>query len=145
MSYELETTATEAVTLAVTTVDAHPAEVPSRISSLLAPVNEWLQTSGVERTGPAYALYWFVSGGMKIQVGFPVSSRFESSGSVESAALPAGKAAHTVHRGDAGSVIQAHAQLHRWCAQQSHRMGELAWEVFGDQPGDPTHVYIQIA
>ena len=148
MNYEFDVVEVERLTLAVAEAVVSPSEVPKRILDLFDVVYEWLSQSDVHRTGHNYALYRPASSGLQMQVGFPVSARFEDTPSVACIDLGRGRAAHAVHRGEYSGLPNAHARLRAWCDHQEHVLGDLSWEAYGDWDDDPTQlvtdVYIQI-
>ncbi len=77
MNYEFDVVEVERLTLAVAEAVVSLSEVPKRILGLFDVVYEWLTQSGVHQTGHNYALYRPVFSGLQMQVGFPVSARFE--------------------------------------------------------------------
>jgi effector-binding domain-containing protein len=135
--------------LAVTEAVVAPGSVPKYIIGMFDIVYAWRQRSGARQTGHNYGIYLPISGGLRIQVGFPVAERFADDEQVKCIELPAGRAAHIPYFGDYRGLDVAYRRLEKWCAAQGiHTDGKLSWEVYGDPAADLTHnrtdVYILI-
>lgn len=150
MSYEFDIVPVTPVVLAVTApTPVRQDEVPTRITAMFDVVYGWLPTADVAQTGHNYAIYRPASEAMTMQVGFPVSARFEDGDAVKCLEFGSGKAAHTAHHGEYGGIPLAYTQLHAWIDGQSLERAGLSWEVYGDWFDDPaklvTDIYVQLA
>ncbi len=146
--YECNFVKPEPVVLAVTSALVAPADVPARILPMFDVVYAWLKDSGVEQTGHNYAIYELTADGLQMQAGFPVSRPFPDGESVRCLHFEVPRAAHTVHRGEYGRLLEAYRELRSWCAAQRAAVGEVSWEVYGDWNDDPsqlrTEVFLQV-
>jgi len=123
----------EPVLLAVTESEFARAQIPLRIRGMFDVVYSWLKTASVKQTGHNYALY---EKGAKeevmVRVGFPVSTRFENSESVQCFQLEAGRAAYAMHVGPYNELRRTYAQLESWCRQEQLQRSGRSWEIYGD-------------
>jgi effector-binding domain-containing protein len=91
------------------------------------------------------------AGAAPIEVGVQVGQRFDgaSDGGVRCADLPAGPAAHVVHRGPYDAMAPAYEAVEAWARQGGHRFAGVSWEVYGDwseEPGElQTDIYVLLA
>jgi effector-binding domain-containing protein len=77
------------------------------------------------------------SGSMNIDFGIQVVRSFDQEGPVRCVETPAGEVVTTIHRGPYDRLTDAHAALHSWCRQNSKRIGDFSWELYGDRTDDP--------
>jgi effector-binding domain-containing protein len=68
-----------------------------------------------------------------VEVGAEVSGPFAAPGRVVASALPAGRAATAVARGEPSpaSLARAHTAVREWCAQTGHDLTGIRWEMYG--------------
>jgi effector-binding domain-containing protein len=68
-----------------------------------------------------------------VEVGAEVSGPFAARGRVVASALPAGRAATAVARGDPSpaSLARAHTAVREWCAHTGHHLTGIRWEIYG--------------
>ena len=148
MDYEFDIVEVAPVTLAVTEAVVKQSDIPKRIIGLFDIVYVWLREADIKQTGHNHAVYRPTAGGLRMQVGFPVSGRFTDSGAVKCLEFNGGRAAHTMHRGAYSGLHAAYIKLQSWCARQSLAPGKLSWEVYGDWHDDParleTDIYLQL-
>jgi effector-binding domain-containing protein len=71
-----------------------------------------------------------------VEVGVLVSEPFAPDGRVVASALPAGRVATAVHRGDFAGLGRAHDAVHGHAAEHGLALAGPRWEVYG-HPEDP--------
>jgi effector-binding domain-containing protein len=81
---------------------------------------------------------------LDFEVGVQVTRSFEPVGAVIPSALPAGRAAHAVHRGDYADLGGAHDSVLRWCRAHDEVTTGVRWEVYGDWDDDPSKVQTDV-
>jgi effector-binding domain-containing protein len=115
-----------AVVAATTTWD----EYPRLWRELLAEVWAFVRDSGLT-AGRNIMLYR--DDVPRVEVGVEVSGPFAGRGRVVAGALPAGRAATAVARGEPSpaSLASAHAAVREWCAANGHDLTGVRWEVYG--------------
>lgn len=148
MTYEFDIVNTPATILATASAVVRMEEIPHRITGLFDVVYGWLPSSGLQQAGHNHALYRPHPDGLTLQVGVPVSVRFDDTDSVRCEELPALRAAHTRHQGEYSGLPTANAALRAWCSEQSLTVGPLCWEIYGDWHDDSsqlvTDVYFEL-
>ena len=74
-----------------------------------------------------------------VEVGVEVDGAFAPGNRVVPSALPAGRAAATVHRGEPSpaGVAAAHAAVVDWCEANGHERTGVRWEVYDHWRDDP--------
>lgn len=148
MAYEFDIVGTPATTLATAGAVVRMEEIPLRITGLFDVVYGWLRECGLAHGGHNHALYRPHPDGLLLQVGVPVSARFDGTDLVRCVELPALRAAHTRHRGDYSGLPDANAALRNWCSERGLATGPLCWEVYGDWHDQPsrlvTDVYFEL-
>jgi len=135
--------------LAVSEALVQQAQISKRIIAMFDIVYGWLPHSGIRQTGHNYAIYQPTPAGLLMQVGFPISERFDDTGAVKCITLKAGRAVHTAHIGEYSALSAAYRRLQAWCAQQAvDTNGKISWEVYGDPSNEPsknrTDIYILV-
>ena len=145
---EAEVVQTEEQLLAVTEKVLRQDQIAQEINGLFDKVYAWLERSDIEQVGHNFAIYQVTENGLHLRVGFPVSAAFESEGEVTSFALPAGRAAYTLHRGSYTGLYETNRQLSEWLEAQQLTPAGLFWEEYGDWREDETQletgVFIQL-
>ena len=126
------------------------ADIPDRIMPMVDAVWACIRAAEYKDHGHNVWLYRnHADGEADVEIGVEVAARFETSGDVAIAELPAGAAAHTWHYGDYGFLPQVHEALLRWCAEQQRPIASVCWEVYGDWHDNPalrrTDVYRLLA
>jgi effector-binding domain-containing protein len=110
----------------------HLTEAHSEIFSLLA-------ESGMAVLGPPMVIVRGGSGQRKVvEAAVPASlpPGLEPPGDIRSGRSPAGLAAHTEHRGPYGDLAATHERLAAWIAAHGLTAGDVAWELYLDNPAD---------
>ncbi len=149
MTHPCDLMEAEPVVLAVTEAFVKQSEIPERITGLFDIVYRWIDGADVVQTGHNYALYdRFCAEGMRMRVGFPVSTSFKDDGPVLCLEMPPVLAVHLRHQGPYSGLHSTYLRLNEWCEEQSLERGALNWEVYGHWDDDPakliTDVYIQL-
>jgi effector-binding domain-containing protein len=75
-----------------------------------------------------------------VEVGVEVDGAFAGGGRVVASALPAGRAATTVHRGEPSpdGLAAAHAAVVDWCEANGQARTGVRWEVYDHWRDDPS-------
>jgi effector-binding domain-containing protein len=79
-----------------------------------------------------------------VEVGVLVSGAFEAVGRVVPSALPAGRVATAVHRGDFAGLGRAHDAVHRYAAENGLELAGPRWEVYGHWSADPRDLETEV-
>ncbi|MFI5915671.1 GyrI-like domain-containing protein [Dactylosporangium sp. NPDC051541] len=121
-----------AVVPAMTTWDRFPALWPELSGEVWA----CLRAGGITG-GCRNVMLYRDSGGvaLSVEVGVELTADCPLTGRVVASALPAGRAAVTVHRGSYAELGAAHAAVAEWCAAHGERAAGVRWEVYG--PNEP--------
>ena len=89
----------------------------AKVVQLLIETNEFLESAGIEPTGPGFAIYYEVGSFLvDIEVGYPVDAETEiqETDRVKQSELLGGKAAVTLHKGPHAEMPAAHRAVHGW-------------------------------
>jgi effector-binding domain-containing protein len=90
---------------------------------------------GLQVAGAPFGRYRpAADGGFDVEAGFPVTGAVTAEGRVESASLPGGRAARTVHVGDYGGVGAAYEAVTAWLAGSGLVPAGDPWECYLDGP-----------
>jgi len=76
-------------------------------------------------------------GRLDLEPGIVVARTFEPVGEVVPSALPAGQAAHLVHRGSYEGLPGAWQTLFAWCTNEGLQLAGINWEIYRGQGEDP--------
>lgn len=136
MPYDVDIVGTQAAVIAVARDTLPLDQIGGRILQLFDLVYAFLNTAEVEQTGHNVAVY--LNDRIDLEVGVPVSAPFEDTSDVYCSSLPAGRAAHTIHRGPYSQLGKAHHAVQRWCADQGLTTTGVNWEVYGDWNDNPS-------
>ena len=128
-----------AVVPAATTWD----EFPTLWPQLLGEVWDCLRAGGIHRGCRNVMLY--LDDVPNVEVGVLLDQPCPLTGRVRAAALPAGTAATTVHRGPFQDVGQAHDAVVGWCAAHGHRLRGIRWEIYGPHDDDSTRQWTEVS
>jgi effector-binding domain-containing protein len=79
-----------------------------------------------------------------VEVGVLLDRPCPLTGRVAASALPAGRAARTVHRGSFADVGAAHDAVMHWCAAHGHRPDGTRWEIYGPHDDDPAQQWTEV-
>lgn len=108
-----------------------------------------LAAQGVQPAGMPFSRYGFEhDGGWDVEAGFPVAQAIERSGRVEPSTLPAGPAAHVLHRGPYAEVAGAYEAATAWVRENGDQVSGAPWEQYLDGPEVPeprTEVFVPFA
>src|ERR1700693_5709818 len=97
---------------------ATPHELANVFPQACGEVWEFFRSSGLPRPGRHLALY--LDGEMNIEVGVEVSQPFAGNDRVVCSSTPAGLVATAAHLGPYNRLGEAHAAVHKWCAENGH-------------------------
>ncbi len=113
---------------AKTTID----KVTPKVTQLLQETADYLQSIGVEPSGPGVGVYYEVGSFLvDVQAGYPVDVDIEGNERVRPAELPGGKCAVAFYRGPHRSIADAHRAVHQWMHTNSiQSTGEPTREVY---------------
>ena len=90
-------------------------QVTSKVVQLLTETNDFLNSAGIEPTGPGFAIYYEVGDFLvDVEVGYPVDAEIEGNDRVKQGELPGGKAAMTLYKGPHKEMPAAHRAVHGW-------------------------------
>jgi effector-binding domain-containing protein len=79
-----------------------------------------------------------------VEVGVELHQPCPLTGRVVASALPAGRAAVTVHRGPYADLASAHRAVLDWCATQGLRPAGPRWEIYGPHRDDPAELRTEV-
>jgi effector-binding domain-containing protein len=127
-----------AVVPATTTWSEYPALWPELSGEVWA----CLRAGGITRGCPNVMLY--LDDTPRVEVGVVLTQPCPLTGRVVPSALPAGRAATTIHRGAYSGLGTAHDDVHRWCADHGHTLTGTRWEVYGPHRDDPDELTTEI-
>lgn len=101
-----------------------------------------LASQGVAPAGPVFALHHRIDPEVfDFEVGVPVGGAFAPAGRLVASALPARRAARTVHHGPYEGLAEAWGDFKRWIHAQGLATAAGVWEVYAAGPErspDPT-------
>ena len=90
-------------------------QVSSKVVQPLTETSDFLESAGIERAGPGFAIYYEVGSFLvDLEVGYPVDAEITESDRVKQSELPGGKAAVTLHKGPHAEMPAAHRAVHGW-------------------------------
>ena len=93
-------------------------QVTSKVTQLLVETHDFLQSAGIEATGPGFAVYYDVGTFLvDVEVGYPVDAEIEDNDRVHQGELPGGKAAVALHRGPHVEMPASHRAVHGWMGE----------------------------
>jgi effector-binding domain-containing protein len=145
MSSACDLAAVAPVILAVTPAMTTQSEIPTRIPPMFDVVYAWLARSQCTKADDNYVVYdQFGRGGMRMQVGFPVTQRFVGDDQIVCFEIQPGRAAHTRHLGPYSGLRAANTELNDWCAQRRLQLAGVSWEVYGDWNDDQSKLVTDI-
>jgi effector-binding domain-containing protein len=142
MDYEVSVADVEARPTAVVRAATTWPEFPGLWGQLLGEVWDCLRAGGITRGCRNVMLY--LDGVPNVEVGVLLDQPCPLTGRVVASALPAGRAATTVHRGPFGGVGAAHDAVLAWCATHGHRTDGSRWEIYGPHDDDPTRQWTEV-
>lgn len=142
MSYQVTVTDTGARPTAVVAAATTWPEFPALWQQLLDEVWGCLRAGGITRGCRNIMLY--LDDVPHVEVGVLLSQSCPLTGQVVASALPAGRAAMTVHRGPYSGLGAAHQAVQDWCAAHGLRMAGPRWEIYGPHHDDPAQVWTEV-
>ncbi len=102
----------------------------------------------IEIVGPPFGRFLPLPGGRwNIEAGFPLARTLAETGPVESASLPEGPCACTVHAGGYDTVESAYIALTQWISEHGYATIGEPWECYLDAPDAPqprTEVFMPV-
>ena len=107
-------------------------KVTPKVVQLLQETAEYLESVGVQPTGPGFGVYYEVGAFLvDVEVGYPVDVEVEGNGRVQPNALPGGKCAVAHYTGPHEEIAEAHRAVHTWMhSNDVQASGEPAREVY---------------
>jgi effector-binding domain-containing protein len=120
---------------AVVRLRARQPELATVIPAACGEVWAFARSAGLPRPGRHLALYLDCE--MNIECGAEVFQPFAGNGRVVCSSTPAGLVATAAHLGPYARLGEAHAAIHRWCAENGHTLAGPSWEVYGHWDDDP--------
>jgi effector-binding domain-containing protein len=142
MSYEVTVEDVVARPTAVVAAATTWQAFPTLWGELLGEVWACLRAGGIDRGCPNVMLY--LDDVPHVEVGVELSRPCALTGRVVMSALPAGRAAATVHRGPYPGLASAHRAVIDWCAAQGQRRAGPRWEVYGPHHDDPAELRTEV-
>ena len=142
MSYQVSVTEMAARPTAVVAAATSWAEYPTLWPQLSGEVWGCLRAGGITRGCRNIMLY--LDDVPHVEVGVLLSQPCPLTGPVVASALPAGRAAMTVHRGPYSGLGAAHQAVQDWCAAQGLRTAGPRWEIYGPHDDDPAKVWTEV-
>ena len=142
MSYQVTVTEVTARPTAVAAAATTWPEFPALWSQLLDEVWACLRAGGINRGCRNIMLY--LDDVPHVEVGVLLSQPGPLTGRVVASALPAGRAAWTVHYGPYPGLAEAHRAVLAWCATQGLRQAGPRWEIYGPHHDDPAQVWTEV-
>lgn len=142
MSYQVsvaEVAARPTVVVAATTTWQ---EFPTLWKELLDEVWACLRANGITHGCRNIMLYR--DDVPRVEVGVELSRPCPITGRLVTSALPAGRAAMTVHRGPYSMLGSAHRAVLDWCATADLRLAGPRWEVYGPHRDDPAEAWVEV-
>jgi effector-binding domain-containing protein len=79
-----------------------------------------------------------------VEVGVELNRPLPLTGRVVASALPAGRAAMTVHWGPYSGLGAAHQAVADWCAARGYPAAGPRWEIYGPHRDDPAEVWTEV-
>lgn len=148
MSYQVQIQEVAPQTTAIVHGQANSKNIGEKIVASITEVRAFLAATGVGQRGLNVALYhpgangmdFFSEVGLPIEAGVIVEAAFEDAGCVACSTLPGGRVATAAHTGDYQKLPEAHAAIHRWCAENGHELAGDNWEVYGHWSDNPEEV-----
>jgi effector-binding domain-containing protein len=137
MSYTIETRDLPTQPIATIRVQTTEGEIASVMDTALPEVWGYLESAGVQPSGPPFARYHhFSPDNVDIEVGFPVPAPVAGAGRVVASELPGGTVAVTDHLGPYDQLGGAYAALEQWVTAHGHDpQGATVWEIYWTDPG----------
>jgi len=129
MRYQIELAHSEPIHTAVIRGRVRPQELAQFVPAACGEVWSFVRSAKLPRPGRHVALY--LDGQGSVEVGVEVSEPFVGNDRVHCSQLPAGRAVTTVHFGPYPLLRDAHAAIHKWCAEQQHQLSGISWELYG--------------
>ena len=142
MDYEVSVVSVEARPTAVVAEATTWRDFPALWGQLSGEVWDCLRAGGIDRGYPNVMLY--LDDVPHVEVGVLLTRPGPLTGRVVASALPAGRAATTVHQGSFGDVGAAHDAVVDWCMAQGLRLDRTRWEVYGPHHDDPAQQQTQV-
>jgi effector-binding domain-containing protein len=142
MDYEVSVVSVEARPTAVVAEATTWRDFPALWGQLSGEVWDCLRAGGIDRGCPNVMLY--LDDVPHVEVGVLLTRPCPLTGRVVASALPAGRAATTVHQGSFGDVGAAHDAVVDWCMAQGLRLDRTRWEVYGPHHDDPAQQQTQV-
>ncbi|GAB2646852.1 GyrI-like domain-containing protein [Prescottella soli] len=133
-----------AIVRGAVTVEAIPAFLGPAFDAVARAATD----QGVEIVGPPFGRFLPLPGDRwNIEAGFPLERDLVEAGPVESASLPAGPCACTVHAGGYDTVESAYVALTQWISEHGYATVGEPWESYLDAPDTPrprTEVFMPV-
>jgi effector-binding domain-containing protein len=107
-------------------------KVTPKVVQLLQETADYLESVGVEPTGPGFGVYYEVGAFLvDVEVGYPVDVDVEGNGRVLPNSLPGGKCAVAHYKGPHEQIAEAHRAVHTWMhSNDVQASGEPAREIY---------------
>jgi effector-binding domain-containing protein len=146
MTYDVSFADLQEQDVAIVTRDVAMDDIADFLGETFGRVVVTAQEQGIAVTGAPFARFRPTgSGPWQVSAGFPVARPITATAAVEPGVLPAGRVAHTIHRGSYDSVGRAHEVVEDWIAEQGYRTCADPWEAYLDGPDVPeprTEVFV---
>jgi effector-binding domain-containing protein len=107
------------------------AELGGVFAPVIAEVMDAVAAQGLQPTGPLFARYFKMEGGMfELEIGVPVGRTVQKAGRVEPGELPRGRVARTIHAGAYDGLRQAWKDFGEWVHAEGYRPRGAFWERY---------------
>jgi effector-binding domain-containing protein len=117
-------------------------EFPTLWKGMLDEVWACVSAAGASRSCRNVMLY--LDDVPHVEIGVERLEPFQLTGRVQASALPAGRAAVTIHRGPYDGLGEAHQAVVEWCAEQGLDRAGPRWEIYGHHRDDPAEIEIEV-
>jgi effector-binding domain-containing protein len=129
MRYQIELTNSKSIHTAVIRSRVPAKELARFVPAACGEVWSFIRSAGLPRPGRHVALYLDAQG--SVEVGAEVLEPFTGNDRVHCSQLPAGRVVTTIHFGPYAALSDAHAAIHKWCAENRRGCPGVSWELYG--------------
>lgn len=132
MPYDVEIQDRPAMSLASVRRDIEQTEIGQWVDEALQTIGPAFGVAGTEPGGPPVCVYHTWSDGRTLcEVGIPLDHPVPG---LDHTTIEAGPSAVTMHVGPYDRLTEAHEAIRTWLEQEGRTAGDLAYEVYLDDP-----------
>ena len=100
-------------------------------------VMQCVASQNVQPAGPPFAIYHNMDmSNLDVEIGFPVTSKIESSGRVKAGSIPGGKVAVETHVGPYDTIGDAYNRLTAFVKEKGLEVNNFSYEYYLNDPGE---------